>query len=107
IGNRDYEMEVGSLNEPVHVDDKTGVELTVSDEHTKAPITGLEKTLKVEIAAGDQKKVFNFEPAWEAAGSYTAVYFPTVQTTYSYRIFGTINATPFDATFTCSIAPEN
>ena len=73
IGDKQYQFVVGSLNEPVVVDDKTGVDLTVTSgggaptrspdggmdgPPTKsAPVTGLDKTLQVEISAGSQKKV--------------------------------------------------
>jgi hypothetical protein len=39
-------------------------------------------------------------------GHYSAPFYPTVQTTYHYRIFGTINDTPVDLTFTCTTAGE-
>src|SRR4051812_35407579 len=70
IGGKQYQFVVGSLNEPIVVDDKTGVDLTITaaamptmsadgdmDGPAKdaAPSTGLEKTLKVEISAGDKK----------------------------------------------------
>ncbi len=60
---------VGFLNELVCVDDKTGVDLKVSlvdpdklndsSSSNVKPVEGLEKTLKVEISAGDKKKVLD------------------------------------------------
>ena len=64
-------------------------------------LPGLEQTLKVELAAGGKKETLSFDPSDEAPGSYAANFIPTVQTTYSYRIFGTINTSPIDLTFTC------
>jgi hypothetical protein len=55
----------------------------------------------VELAAGDKKETLSFDPSDEAPGAYAANFIPTVQTTYSYRIFGTINGSPVDLTFTC------
>ena len=72
IDGAPYQIVIGSLNEPVAVDDKTGVDLTVNKCYTAActatkgpdgdmdgpagtPVTGLESTLKVELVAGDQK----------------------------------------------------
>ena len=66
IGTKYYQFTVGSLNEPVAVDDKTGVDLRVNqisapisghDETMQkaepgTPVTGLESTLKVELIAG-------------------------------------------------------
>ena len=67
------------------------------------PIENLEKTLKVEVSAGPKKKVFDFEPALERnPGHYNAPYYPTVQTTYQYRLTGTINNTPVELPFTCT-----
>lgn len=113
-----YSFTVGSLNEPIAVDDKTGLDLRVSVmahheheesemsgvEHTGKPVEGLDKTLKVELIAGDKKKTLDISPASGAPGSYRAYFVPTVQTTFSYRIFGTIDEVPFDYSFTCNPA---
>jgi len=121
IGGQQYIFVVGSLNEPVVVDDKTGVDLTVTTggmptmgpdgdmdgPPTKSvPITGLEKTLKVEISAGSQKKTFDLAPSYGKPGSYYATFYPTLQTTFAYRFFGTVSSTPVDITFTCNPAPS-
>jgi len=108
IGAKTYQLTVGSLNEPVAIDDKTGldfkVELQSGGGAKPGPVTGLEQTLKVEIAAGDKKKVFNLQSSFGTPGSYKTSFYPTVQTTFSYRIFGTIEDIPVDLTFTCSPA---
>lgn len=114
IGTTDYLWVVGSLNEPVAVDDKTGVDLRISitdpanpsDSASSQikPVEGLDKTLKVEISAGDKKKTFDLVPAFRDPGAYRAPFYPTVQTTFSYRFFGTINSSPVDVTFSCNPA---
>jgi hypothetical protein len=114
IGDTDYLFVVGSLNEPIFVDDKTGVDFAAyspdpndpvnSKANGTKPITGLENMLKVELAAGDKKKVLNFEPAYQNPGHYEASFFPTIETTYNYTLFGNINGTEFRATWTCSPA---
>ena len=61
IGGKQYDIVIGSLNEPIVVDDKTGLELTVTsggrmemaedgdmEPAGGKPATGLEKDLKVE-----------------------------------------------------------
>ncbi len=114
IGGTQYDMVVGSLNEPVTVDDKTGVDFTVtSGGHMMMaddgdmepaggkPAVGLEEKLKVELIAGDKKKVLDLSPVYGAPGSYKAPFYPTVATTLAYRFFGEINDTPVDLTFTC------
>ena len=114
VGPADYLLVVGSLDEPVFTGDKSGVDLTVlvpdpanamdSRSEKAKPVEGLEKTLKVEVKAGPHARVFDFEPRFRAPGRYDAVFYPTVATTYTYRVFGTINGAPFDVTFTCNPA---
>jgi hypothetical protein len=111
IGGQDYLIVIGSLNEPIFVDDKTGVDLRVlradsnnpmnSSAEGAAPVEGLEETIQVEIGAGNVTKVLQLEPAFGEPGAYEAPFYPTVATTLTYRIFGTINNTPVDLTFTC------
>lgn len=108
INGASYEITIGSLNEPVSVDDKSGVDFRVAKrigatEKTE-PVTGLESSLNVELGAGDKKKVLSFSPVYGVPGSYKASFYPTVATTYSYRVFGSLENTPFDVTFTCSPA---
>ena len=38
----------------------------------------------------------------ENPGAYEVAFYPTVPTTFTYRIFGTINNTPVDLTFSCT-----
>ena len=64
-------------------------------------VEGLEKDLKFEISAGDKKKVFVIEPAFEDPGHYEAVFYPTVETTYNYRLFGAINNVTLSLDFQC------
>lgn len=129
IGDKTYSFTVGSLNEPVAVDDKSGVELSVSEvadahgeeeaahvggeEHAAAtPVLDVEKTMKVEVSAGGKKRAFDLVTQYGKPGSYKAVFIPTVQTTLTYRFFGTINTAPVDLSFTCNpaghaVAPED
>lgn len=112
IGKKDYLFVVGSTNEPVFVDDKSGVDFfaytpdpkdpTSDNANGTKPIQGLEKTLKVEVSAGDKKKVLDFDPVDKDPGHYTATFFPTVQTTYNYRVFGNVSSTPISLKWTCS-----
>ncbi|MEK7650116.1 MAG: hypothetical protein AAB367_04150 [Patescibacteria group bacterium] len=121
IGNNLYEFTVGSLAEPIAVDDKTGVELRVKklgaapaheDDHGAAaghdeegaPVTGLEQTLKVELTAGGKSKELALTPAYNDPGAYRAVFVPTVMTTYTYRFKGTIDGVAVDLSFTCNPA---
>lgn len=105
IGGKSYQITVGSLNEPIAVDDKTGAYLkVVLAGQAENAVGGLDQTLKVEVSAGDKKKTMDLEPIHGEAGAYRAIFIPTVQTTYSYRFFGTINDKQVDLPFTCNPA---
>ncbi len=111
IGGKDFLIVIGSQNEPVFVDDKSGVDLFVynpdpsdpmnSQAKGSKPVEGLEKTVKVELSAGNKNMTLPLTPAFRDPGHYNAPFYPTVSTTFNYRIFGTINNTPVDITFTC------
>jgi hypothetical protein len=112
IGDKDYLFVVGSIGEPLYVDQKSGVELLAywpdpsdpvnSQANGSKPIEGLESMLKVDVSAGDKNRTLDFEPAFRDPGHYEASFFPTVETTYNYTVFGNINGTSFNATWTCS-----
>jgi hypothetical protein len=116
IGDQDYLIVIGSLNEPLFVDDKSGVDLRVvtadpnnpmnSSAAGAVPVEGLDQTLQVEVGAGNKTKVMQLEPAFGEPGAYEAAFYPTVATTLTYRLFGTINNTPVDLTFTCTPTGE-
>jgi hypothetical protein len=114
IGDRDYFLTVGSMNEPAFVDDKSGAELFASwpdpndpmnsDANSTTPIEGL--TMKVDVSAGGKNLTLDLEPAFNDPGHYEAVFYPTVATTYSYTVYGDINGTAFRDTYTCSPAGQ-
>lgn len=116
IGGQDYLIVIGSLNEPIFVDDKSGVDLRVlradpnnpmnSSAEGAVPEEGLEETVQVELGAGNVTRVLQLEPAFGEPGAYEAPFYPTVATTLAYRLFGTINNTPVDLTFTCTPTGE-
>jgi hypothetical protein len=111
IGDKDYWITVGSINEPVFIDDKSGAEAFIaladpadplnSDSNGTTNVDGLEKTLKFEISAGDKKKELQVEPAWQDPGHYEATFYPTIETTYNYRLFGTMNNVSISFDFQC------
>ena len=102
-----YQVTVGSLNEPVAVDDKTGVDLTVSRISATGalvPVTGLETVLKVELRADGEEKELPIEARYNMPGKYQAPFYPTVETTYEYRVFGHLGGRAIDLTYECSEA---
>ena len=117
-------MEVEWANEPVAVDDKTNVVLTVispnmtnptnAEADGTQPITGLENSLKVDIMAGNKTLSSNLDPAFGELGVYESkTFYPTVPTTFSFRVYGDINGTSFDNTVSCNpilgedVPPDN
>jgi hypothetical protein len=124
INGKDYLMEVEWANEPVAVDDKTNVVLTVvspnmtdptnAEANGTQPITGLENSLKVDIMAGNKTLSSNLDPAFGELGVYESeTFYPTIPTTFSFRVYGDINGTSFDNTVSCNpilgedVPPDN
>lgn len=112
INGNDMLFVIGSANEPLNVDDKTNVvfdaywpnasDPTSTEANGTQPVSGLEDMLKVEILAGDKNMTSNLDPAFGEIGKYESeTFYPTIPTTYNYRIYGDINGTAFDATFSC------
>ena len=112
IGNNKYLFAAGFLNEPVYVDDKSGVDLYVytpdpkdpmsTDSNSTKPLEGIQDSLKAEISAGAKTKVLDLEPDEEQPGHYTATFIPDVETTYKFRIFGNLSGSPLNIDFSCS-----
>ena len=111
IGGKQYLQVVGSVNEPVYVGDKSGVDFFAYTPDPKDPLsdsangtkklTDLDKTVKAELIAGPQTKTLDFNPVDGDPGHYTATFIPTLQTTYSYALVGKINNTPVNIKYTC------
>lgn len=116
VNGINYQFVVGSVGEPVFVDDKSGVELRVErvsvalghEEHHHGvgpgAVEGLEKVLKVELRAGDKKKVLDLTAAYNEVGLYRAPFFPTASEQLTYRFYGVLEGTPIDVSFTCAEA---
>ncbi len=112
IGHNSYIFIVGSLGEPVFVDDASGVDLQVflanpaDTTHLNTaiatPVEKLEQSLQVEVSAGGKKITLPLSPVWKTPGAYSAHFYPTVATSYTYRIFGTINGAPISVSFECA-----
>jgi hypothetical protein len=111
INEKPYLFVVGSVGEPVYINDKSGVELFAytpdpndlldEDANGTKPVTGLEKSLKVEVSAGPKNKTLDFEPDEENTAHYTATFFPSAETTYTYTLTGTVDNTPIHISYSC------
>ncbi len=120
VADGKYQMVVGFMNEPVYAGDKSGLEFWVYDLSGAAtpaagaessdgdddaaagpPVEGLEDTLKAEVIYEDQTLELPLSAKWNDPGGYYSVFFPTsAEGDYSFRIYGTVNGTDIDETFT-------
>jgi hypothetical protein len=100
IADGKYEIVVGFMNEPVFAGDKSGLEFWVT-ETPATPIEGLAETLQAEVIYEDQTMALPLTAKWDEPGGYYSVFFPTAaEGDYTFRIYGTIDGTEIDETFT-------
>jgi hypothetical protein len=95
-----YAFEVGFINEPVYVGQRSGLELLV----TKAdqPVEGLEKTLKAEVVYQDKQMDLPLLAREGQPGAYESIFIPTAAGPYTFHIFGTVEGRSVDERFTSS-----
>jgi hypothetical protein len=105
-----YQFVVGWLNEPAYVGQLNSLDLRISDTRVRggadqpsggSPVTGLEKTLTADVAAGGLAP-FKLEVTarFGTAGAYNGVVTPTATGTYTFHITGKIDTTSIDEKFT-------
>lgn len=89
-----YQLVVGWLNEPAFAGIGNAASLTVADTRATppAPVTGLEKTLTVEVFQGGLTTPFasTFRARFGAPGAYAADLVPTRAGDYRFVISGKI-----------------
>jgi len=114
IGDGQYEVVVGFLEEPAFVGEKNGLDLRVSKvpvageaspvpadaESANTPVEGLEATLQAEVIYGDQRLALTLDTVYNEAGAYASYFFPMAEGDYSFHVFGTIEGVAVDETFT-------
>ena len=95
-----YELQVGWVNEPAYAGMLNSLELAVTDTRTNERVAGLEKTLKVALAAGGLAPVtLELEPAEDELGAYRAWVIPTATGAYTFHLTGTIGTQNVDEKF--------
>ena len=115
-----YQLTVGSLNEPVIVDDKTGLDLRVSkigptswykDRVAKGdipknavPLEGLDETLTISISAGQVLKEMELAGVYGEPGSYKTTFYPVNTAAFTYHIQGTMDGKDIHQMFACNPA---
>lgn len=112
IAGGQYSVVVGFLDEPAFAGEKNGLDFRVSKigapgtegaaEAEGTPVVGLFDTLQAEVIFGDQRMALPLEPAFGDLGAYESPFFPTTPGDYTFHIFGTIEGTAVDETFTSS-----
>lgn len=93
-----YTVVFGWRIEPTYTGLFNGPEFTVERNETRTPVSGLEDSLQIEVLFGGRSKLLRLRGTGEA-GHYTADLIPTRPGDYSFRIFGMIDDTPIDETF--------
>lgn len=94
-----YEFTVGWKVEPALVGERNGVDLRVVHHETRKPVEGLEKTLRVEVLFGAERRELALRPVFGQPGRYTADLIPTRAGDYRFRFVGTVGETAVEATF--------
>jgi len=98
----DYALTVGFLNEPAINEQPNGLDFRVAQGTGTAakPVTGVAATLKAEVKFGDQTMPLTLSPVFNVDGSYKANFIPTAAGPYTFHVYGTINDTKVDESFT-------
>ena len=95
-----YQFVVGFIQEPVFTGQKSGLEFEVTKG--EQPVADLENTLQAEVTFQDQKRALPLSPRFGQEGWYQSFFFPTAAGPYTFRIYGTIEGTQIDESFTSS-----
>lgn len=93
----DYTVTVGFIGEPVFTGQKSGLEFRVM--RGEEPVEGLADTLEAEVIYEGERRQLPISPRFGEAGWYQSVFFPTAAGPYTFHIFGEIEGTPFDESF--------
>src|SRR6266536_6128905 len=92
IGGGKYDVVVGWDLEPAYASQKNGASIRISKAGTNPaePVTGAEKTLKVDIRQGAQTKTFDLRAVFGQPGYYVADIIPTRDGDYVWTFNGAI-----------------
>ena len=99
----EYRVEIGWMNEPVVSGETNAIEFYVSplspdldleDQTFKNGITGLKKTVKIQLIYKDESITLPLSPDHNIPGKYHAFINPTISGFYQANILGTIEKTP-------------
>lgn len=106
VGDGQYRMVVGFLDEPAFAGEKNGLDLRVAKLGATSGTPGAgaaeDEGTPVEVIYGDQTMDLELDPVFNQPGAYRAIFFPAAEGDYSFHIVGDIEGVAIDETFTSS-----
>ncbi len=104
VADGQFRVSVGFIQEPIHTNEKNGLDLAIRAAGEKDPLPDLEAELKAEIIAPDGKtrRELPIRPRYGHPGRYTFDVVLTEPGQYSIRVWGRIKGAAFDETFQAS-----
>jgi len=95
-----YDVEVGFIDEPVYVGERSGLEFFV--HKGDAGVTGLEDTVKAQVIYQGQTRDLPISAREDEDGAYESVFVPTAAGPYTFHLTGSIEGNAIDESFTSS-----
>lgn len=104
VAGGQYRVSVGFIQEPIHTNEKNGLDLAIRVAGEKDPLPDLEAGLRAEIIApgGQSRRELPIRPRYGHPGRYTFDVVLTQPGQYSIRVWGQIKGASFDETFQIS-----
>jgi len=103
VGNGNYSMTVGFLNEPSYVGLENGLYVNIVQiGGANEPVEDLQETLRAEVIFGASTMPLTLTPLEGSPGSYVARFIPTRTGDYTFHISGTIADQSIDEEFRSS-----
>lgn len=90
LGNGKYNAVVGWDVEPAYVGLKNAASIRITDAASNAPVTGADKSLKVQIRQGASTRDFPLRAVFGQDGYYVADLIPTRDGDYQWTFVGSI-----------------
>lgn len=95
-----YDFVVGFLNEPAFEGLLNGIDLTVTNSETKAPVEGVEKTVEAQVQFGGQPPLpIKLRARFGQPGKYAGDFVPSKPGTYSFTFKGSIEGQAINEQF--------
>lgn len=102
VGDGQYSVEIGFRDEPAYLGQPNAFYLNVTQFGSDGgPVDGLAGTLAAEVTKDGETLPLTLVPESEP-GVYEAGFIPTALGDYTFRLFGDINGTPIDESFSSS-----